>query len=210
MFYRRNLPHWHPEGTLIFLTWCLHGAPRGPYEHHRVAGPIAKFAGIPSKGESVGDTESNLERGRRYFAAMERCLHREGEGPQWLVEPRIASIVHTSLHFGESKLGSYRLHAWVIMPNHVHVLLEPQAPVARITKSLKGYTARQANQVLGRTGEPFWQDETFDHWVRDEWSYRRIVRYIEWNPVAARLVNRPLEWPWSSAGRHTGTDAGGP
>ena len=57
------------------------------------------------------------------------------------------------------------------------------------------------------TGEPFWQDETFDHWVRDEWSYRRIVRYIEWNPVKAGLVSEPQQWPWSSA--HTGADGGG-
>jgi REP element-mobilizing transposase RayT len=54
--------------------------------------------------------------------------------------------------------------------------------------SLKGYTARLANRTLGCTGAPFWQAESYDHWVRNEDEYRRIVRYIESNPVKAGLV----------------------
>ena len=68
-------------------------------------------------------------------------------------------------------------------------------------KSLKGFTARKANVILGRTGQPFWQDESFDHWVRDEVEFARVVSYIERNPVTAGLVKDPGDWRWSSARR---------
>ncbi|MBM3238695.1 hypothetical protein FJZ31_20575 [Candidatus Poribacteria bacterium] len=69
----------------------------------------------------------------------------------------------------------------------------------RITKGLKGYTAREINKLLDRTGQSFWQDESFDHWARDESGFYRVVDYIENNPVNAGLVNLPEEWRWSSA-----------
>lgn len=85
------------------------------------------------------------------------------------------------------------------MPNHVHVLLRPLTSMPVITRWLKGSTARQANLILGRTGESFWQDESFDHCVRDEVELDRIVRYVEHNPVSAGLASNPRDWPWSSA-----------
>jgi REP element-mobilizing transposase RayT len=91
------------------------------------------------------------------------------------------------------------------MPNHVHVLLDPSVTLARITKGLKGVTARQANEILGRIGKPFWQDETFDHWIRSRKQLERVQAYIERNPVAANLVSTPEEWPWSSASGRTST-----
>ena len=71
--------------------------------------------------------------------------------------------------------------------------------MSRITKSIKGYTARECNKLLARTGEKFWQDESFDHAVRNEEQFYRIKRYIERNPVKAGLVNDAEKWPWSSA-----------
>jgi REP element-mobilizing transposase RayT len=91
------------------------------------------------------------------------------------------------------------------MPNHVHVLLQPQAPLSKITKSIKGYTATEANKILGRTGEPFWQDESYDHWVRNRHDLEKIVRYIEMNPVSAGLADAIDPWPWSSASRKSNT-----
>ena len=67
--------------------------------------------------------------------------------------------------------------------------------------SIKNYSARQANAILGRTGQPFWQDESYDHWVRSPEELEKIVRYIEKNPVAAGLVDRVEDWRWSSAFR---------
>jgi hypothetical protein len=85
------------------------------------------------------------------------------------------------------------------MSNHVHVLLLPKVSVSKLMKSLKGYTAREANRLVGRTGEPFWQKESYDHWVRDQPEWQRIKSYIENNPVKAGLVSRLEDYGWSSA-----------
>ena len=111
-----------------------------------------------------------------------------------------------SLHKGVA-LGYYELGAFVVMSNHVHVLLLPRriAP-SRLFQSLKGFTAREANRMLGRTGEPFWQAESYDHWVRDEKEYWRITAYIENNPVKAGLVERVEDYLWSSASQQKHLD----
>src|SRR5258706_5390153 len=85
------------------------------------------------------------------------------------------------------------------MSNHVHVLLLPKISPSKLLQALKGATAREANRVLGRTGETFWQAESYDHWVRDESEWKRIVAYIENNPVRAGLVARAEDYAWSSA-----------
>jgi putative transposase len=103
------------------------------------------------------------------------------------------------LKYGERQLGLYQLRAWVLMSNHVHILIYPEAKLSRITKAVKNFSARQAKTILGRTGQPFWQDESHDHWVRSSEELQRIVRYIEENPVAAGLVERVEQWRWSSA-----------
>ena len=90
------------------------------------------------------------------------------------------------------------------MSNHVHVMVFPRAPLWRITKAIKGFSAREANRILGRTGQPFRQHESFDHWVRDRRELGRIVRYVEENPVRAGLVGSAEEWPWSSASGQDG------
>jgi putative DNA methylase len=85
------------------------------------------------------------------------------------------------------------------MANHVHALLLPKVQASRLMKSLKGCTAREANRLLGRTGIPFWQKESYDHAVRNETEWNRIVRYIENNPVKAGLVSAPESYRRSSA-----------
>jgi putative transposase len=87
----------------------------------------------------------------------------------------------------------------VIMPNHVPVALLPKTSLPVITRWWKGSTARQANLILGRTGEVFWQDESFDHRVRDEVELDRIAHYVEYNPVSPGLTANPHAWHWSSA-----------
>jgi len=93
------------------------------------------------------------------------------------------------------------------MANHVHLLIRPVIAPHRLLKSLKGATAREANRLLGRTGQPFWQKESYDHWVRNEIELGRIRRYIENNPVKAGIVRDAREYPWSSAGVETSLDA---
>jgi REP element-mobilizing transposase RayT len=106
-------------------------------------------------------------------------------------------VAHALL-YGENGRRFYQLRAWVIMPNHVHAVLRPRTSLPVIMRWLKG-SARQANLILGRTGESFWQDESFDHRVRDDVELDRIVRYVEHNPVSAGLAANPGDWPWSSA-----------
>ncbi len=118
------------------------------------------------------------------------------------MEP-IASLVVEAITFGQEELGHYKVGAYVVMPNHVHLLVVPRVPLTQLTRRLKGYTARRANLRLGRTGEAFWQPESYDHWVRGAQEWERIVHYIENNPVAAGLAARPEDYPWSSTAMDT-------
>ena len=94
----------------------------------------------------------------------------------------------------------YELFAWVVMANHVHVLLRPLVPLRKALMNIKSRSACAANAVLRRTGKPFCQDESYDHWVRSDRERGSIIRYIHYNPVTAGPVLQREEWPWSSAG----------
>ena len=124
---------------------------------------------------------------------------RQGLGPFWLHDVRIAAMLANALHYGESARQFYRLHAWIIMPNHVHLILQPRIELSALTRWLKGRTGRVANRILGRTGMPFWQDESFDHWIRCSQELDELIEYVESNPVKAGLVQVASHWPWSSA-----------
>jgi REP element-mobilizing transposase RayT len=139
----------------------------------------------------------------RAFKLADAVLDRASVGPLWLKDSRIARCVMDAIHFGETKLGFYSLHAFVIMPNHAHLLITPRVAVSRLMNGLKGITAREANCILRSKGKHFWQDESFDHWVRSSREFDRIQAYIEFNPVSAGLANKPEAWPWSSATRIT-------
>src|SRR5579859_2155260 len=144
---RRRLPHSYPEGRWLFITWTLHGSfPPGRF-------PPAKV----TYGEAVATSGEA-------FAWIDRYLDNTRTGPQYLRQPSIAQVVIDSLFRGID-LGHYELGPFVIMANHVHVLLKPLIAVSHLLKSLKGATAREANRLLNRTGEQFWQRESYDHWV---------------------------------------------
>lgn len=193
--YRRNLPHWHPEGKVIFLTWRLYGSlPKG---HPRGTATLGCAGKDTKKHTGKSACATGQDWGRR-FRIVDAELDRASRGPLWLRDPEIAGYVEEAIIRG-AELGHYNLHAYVVMPNHVHVLLEPCLPLARITRGLKGVSARDANATLGRVGKHFWQDESFDHWVRSESEFERIRSYIENNPVSAGLVAKPEDWRWSSA-----------
>jgi REP element-mobilizing transposase RayT len=132
------------------------------------------------------------------FVAWDRLLDRTRTGPLYLGQPEIAGFVVRSLHEA-ARNGSAILHAYVVMPNHVHVLWTPQIALSDLLRQIKGTTAREANSFLHRRGEHFWQEEYFDRTVRNAEEFARIVRYIEWNPVKAGLVACPEEFLWSSA-----------
>jgi REP element-mobilizing transposase RayT len=115
--------------------------------------------------------------------------------------PEIAALVVKCLHDGERRFHRYQMHSFVVMPNHVHLLVTPQVTATRWLGPLKGFVAHEANRILGRSGHPFWQDESYDHLVRSDAEFERIRDYIESNPVKAGLVAAAECWQWSSAGK---------
>ena len=127
-------------------------------------------------------------------------------GPLWLQDPRLASMVANALLHGDVARQFYELHAWVIMPNHVHVIFQPLAAMPKIMRWLKGRTGLRANKLLGRSGTPFWQDESFDHWIRNAQERHELIEYVENNPVKAGLVATKEQWQWSSAGWMAGEE----
>lgn len=123
---------------------------------------------------------------RAAHEALDHCY-----GSCHLRDPRVADAVQESIHFLDGT--RYRLLAWCVMPNHVHVVFRilPGYDLKRIMHSLLSFTANRANKLLGRTGT-FWQREYYDHMVRNEEELGRAIRYVLENPTKAGLVN----WPW--------------
>ena len=172
-FHSRRLPHYHSVGQPIFLTWRLHGS-------------------LPASRRFPAGTTSG-----RAFLVMDRILDNACAGPLFLRIPEIARMVVDSINYRD--LRQYQLHAYVVMPNHVHLLITPLVEVSKVMQSLKRFTAREGNRILGLTGQPFWQDESYDRLVRDETEFQRIADYIEMNPVKSGLAATPEGFAWSSA-----------
>ena len=133
-----------------------------------------------------------------------------GHGRRDLARPEIGSLVQTALISFDG--ARYRLGAWCVMPNHVHVLevMKPGYGLERIVHSWKSYTAKEANRVLGRVGR-FWAPEYFDPFMRDDEHLAGTAAYFEGNPVKAGLCESVGDWLFSSAWREWGGgDARGP
>ena len=123
-----------------------------------------------------------------------------GYGACFLRHPQIAKLIEDALLYFDGE--RYRLLAWCVMPNHVHSLFEMIAgySLGGILHSLRSYTAKEANRILGRTGR-FWDDDYFDRYIRDENHLQNAIDYIEQNPVKAGLVTGAAQWKYSSARR---------
>ena len=136
--------------------------------------------------------EAEHQKSRRIEEALD-----QGHGACWLRRPEIAALVRDALQYFEGDL--YRLHAWVVMPNHVRVLVTPLGDhsLSGIVHSWKSDTANQANKVLERSGE-FWYEDYFDRFMRDEDHFATTLDYIRWNPVKAGLCTEPEDWEWTS------------
>ena len=203
-FSRGYLPHWDQPGMIQSLTFRLHDSlPREVVEKWKLelGLPPGGHLGAPSR-----ERRHPCRRGEREVpdpreAELRKRIVRyedQGHGACWLRDPRIGRLVEQALlHFDGRR---YRLLAWCIMPNHVHVMIEANAgfPVPEVLHSWKSYTASEANKLLGRRGE-FWQREYHDRYIRHAEHYVAAIRYIEGNPVNAGLVMRPADWPFSSA-----------
>jgi Rad3-related DNA helicase/REP element-mobilizing transposase RayT len=183
------LPHWTREGSIYAVNFRLADSlPRHVLDAWR-----SERQAIVARARQQGRPLTDDER-----TALD-VLHSEkvekfldaGLGACWLRDPAIAELTQGALrHFDGTR---YRLVAWCVMPNHVHVVVQPHTgfELSDILQSWKGYTAREANKLLGRCGE-FWMPEYFDHLVRDEEDLLHAVEYAWLNPHRAKLV----DWPW--------------
>ena len=223
--YRRNLPHIVPPDATFFVTYRLAGSiPKNVVAEYKQKKEWleleAKRLNLQHENLDVALLDDwqlrFLQFKREWFVKFEDYLHQAKFGPHWLREDAIAKIIADSLHHFDNE--RYFLHSYCVMSNHVHVALSPfvssenlveeksssghtiftttSPTLAKIMHSLKSFTAKEANKVLGRTGG-FWEHESYDHYVRDETEYERIVKYILQNPVKAKLVENWQDWRWS-------------
>ena len=209
-FTRRYLPHWYMPGAAFFITYRLIDTLPAAFLKELGASSEQFLRQKPPAGVSAAQHRANAH--KRWFAQYDEYLDKH-QGKSWLADPRVAAIVRSNLYHHHG--GKYHLMAYCVMPNHVHLVLQPilqdgdagasapmepigeredsVSPLSKIMHSLKSYTAHEANALLRRSGG-FWQRESYDHWIRDEDELERIVSYIQANPVTAALVERPQDW----------------
>jgi len=157
---------------------------------------------------ALPDEQRAVERRRRLHEWIDA-----GHGACVLSHDHCAKTVQDAfLHLDGQR---YRLFAWMVMPNHFHVLFQPWNgwSMAKIVASWKKFTGRQlkawirANQEICVPGNaalpscesPLWHHEYWDRYIRNEKHFRDVVNYIEDNPVKAGLCKDPSQWKWSSA-----------
>jgi REP element-mobilizing transposase RayT len=186
---RGKLPHWEADNAIYFVTFRLADS----LPQNVLRGFEFERRDIIAIADKMDRSVSQTEQKRLEDLLSERIQDKldAGTGSCSLARPAIADIVSTTLQrFAQTR---YRMYAWCVMPNHVHALFRILAnySLADVVRSWKSYSARKANLLLGRTGQ-FWQREYYDHLVRSEEEFHRIVGYIAENPAKAGLKN----WKW--------------
>jgi putative transposase len=174
---RGYLPHFDSPETVQFVTFRLADSL-----------PRERIEALRSMPDAMLQADQELD------AGLVEC---------WLRTAEIAALTQeTLLHFDGER---YRLLAWCIMPNHVHVVVETLEghTLSAVVKSWKSFISRQANARLDRTGA-FWEPDYFDRYMRNEDHLMRAIEYVENNPVKAALVDKAVDWPWSSASPERG------
>ena len=220
-FYERNRPHIHPPGATLFVTFRLFGSiPKSTIRQYKAKkewldnelNRIQRERNENPSEIAEKQNERLLDFQRYWFRKFEDVLHEANDGRMWLGESAVRQIVADKLLEDDSK--KYRLDAFSIMSNHVHVVFKPniseanlteikvlnrpkfvseEATLAEIMQSIKGVTARKANLYLERSGS-FWEKESYDHYIRDDAEFYRIVKYTLNNPVKAKIVNHWKDW----------------
>jgi len=207
-YFRRNLPHYHLPDATYFITIRLAGSlPRAvvmrlQQEYEEEQRRLAR----QFSGEALRAARYQAQ--KRHFGRVDRLLDQALHGPRWLARPDCASIVMQTIHALAPE--QYHLHAFCLMSNHAHLLIDqqgvPEPPprrdgkhytaLSRAMRLLKGRSGALCNRVLGRHGA-FWQHESYDHVVRNEREFERILAYIVNNPVKAGLVSDWQDWPYT-------------
>lgn len=199
--YRRNLPHIQPPGATLFVTPRLYGSlPRQALEQLH-AETEARLKTIAAIADPEMREAERYDEYKRQFGRLDALLDKAAHGPHWLADPAIAAILCEAFHYRDGRV--YELLAFCVMSNHAHIVFTPLRKsnntyyaLSQIMQSLKGRSASVANGILGREGH-FWQQESYDHYVRDAQELQRIVWYVLNNPVKVGLVDEWSKWPWS-------------
>jgi len=216
---RRHRPLTDEEKALGFLGWHERG-----YLPHCDFPELVQFVtfrlvdSMPASRRDEWQHLLKIEDDREKRAKLEEYLDR-GIGDCHLRDPRIAKLAEDSLLFQHNQ--SYELLAWCVMPNHIHVLIHFwQTPLWKMVAMWKKFVAARALAMLRQERrspdrpvcagdntrsnsssalQSFWQREYWDTFMRDEAQERKSVRYIENNPVKAKLCRTAEQWPFSSA-----------
>ncbi len=207
LYYRRNLPHFHPKNGVFFITFRLANSLPAHVVRQLRQERDSKLKTVDNNHSSQLHQREKYRIEKRHFGQFDELLDRALSGPRWLGIGEIAEIVTAKLHDMDGV--AYKLIAYCIMSNHVHLLVDmagydqsanagvagskKQYPVADFLSRLKGSTARMCNLVLQREGS-FWHKESYDHCVRDSDELVRIIQYIQDNPVKAGLAKDWQEW----------------
>jgi putative transposase len=184
MMYERHLPHWRQEGATYFVTYRLADSlPQAKIHELEQIRQQWELEHPAPYNEALLD-QFSLETMRRVEAWLD-----QGMGSCRLQDRAASKIVVDAMHFFDGQ--RYELDSYVVMPNHVHVILRPllcdEEPLERILQSWKRYTSREINRQRGLTGH-LWQDESFDRIIRDEEHLWRVIQYIAANPSRAGLT----------------------
>lgn len=199
------LPHWTLDAAWYSVTFRLWDS----LPQHVIESWLFERKNIVKTAEQMKRPLSKHEEERLehlYSEKVEQYLD-SGFGFCYMKDTRIAELVADALlHFEGQR---YNLAAWCVMPNHVHAVVKPLAGIANpggspvphmelpdILHSWKSFTAKEANKLLGRSGD-FWQAEYYDHLIRDEADFAHAVRYVLNNPTKAGLKN----WKWVGVAR---------
>ena len=203
---RRHLPHWDVPDAAYFVTFCLQGS----IPHEGFADLRQYLTELNERETPPGKTNEEWQRDKwkLHLARVDGWLD-DKPANRALSDERLAALVTDSMfHFAGTR---YNLIAFIVMPSHVHWLFQPTkewvatlpdgvpTPRERIMKSIKRFTATRCNGILEVRGRPFWQAESYDHWVRDVEELERIILYIEGNPLKAGPTDSPEKWRFSSA-----------
>ena len=184
--HRQNLPHWRQWGTTYFVTSRLgDSVPSKIHVQWRERRDAwLRACGLRSAQDLDKLTEEQRHEYHREFTAKFHDLLDAGHGECHLATPALANLLTARFMTGHG--SEYHLDAWVVMPNHIHALVEPapKSLLGDILKHWKGGSARDINLALGRSG-PLWQVEPFDHIVRSEAQLQHFRRYIALNPSKA-------------------------
>ena len=199
-FYIRNLPHFQPEGAIFAVTFRL--AFSLPHKiKDKLKEEKREFDRISSilTGSELQVYIDEFE--RKYFEEFDNFLDKYSQSPTWLSIDPVAKEVAGSIHYNNRKM--YEPHAYCIMLNHAHILLQPikdqngvSHSLSRIMYSLKRYTATSCNKLLKRKGQ-FWHHENYDHFIRDEKDLAYQLYYLFQNPVKARLIDKAQNWKYT-------------